>query len=40
MSDEQLIKEVQEAIEKLKVDILQKENVVTELLQQIEEQSN
>lgn len=40
MNNEQIIKELQETIEKLKNEILQKENVITQLIQQIEEQKN
>lgn len=40
MNNEQIIKEMQETIEKLKKEILQKENVITELMQQIEELNN
>lgn len=37
MNTEQVIKEMQETIERLKKDILEKENVISELMQQIEE---
>lgn len=39
MNNEQIIKEMQETIEKLKLEILEKENIVAELMQQIEEQN-
>ncbi|MEF2662950.1 MAG: hypothetical protein U0M92_01355 [Bacilli bacterium] len=40
MSNDQLIKELQETIKKLKEEILEKEKIVGELMQQIEEQNN
>ena len=40
MSNDQLNKELQETIKKLKEEILEKEKIVGELMQQIEEQNN
>ena len=40
MNNDQLIKELQETIKKLKEEILEKEKIVGELMQQIEEQNN
>ena len=40
MSNDQLIKELQETIKKQKEEILEKEKIVGELMQQIEEQNN
>ena len=37
MNNEQLVKEIQETIEKLKKEILEKEDLLAELMQQVEE---
>ena len=39
MNNEQLVKEIQETIERLKKEILEKEDLLAELMQQVEEQN-